>query len=207
MEKVILDVNANVVANNRTALSRVGSTFGGQYFRASQVLTDPKYPEKKLASEANNDLDLILNRSPRRYKVGGFDIVSVEIGEDAEGASNVYINRGRTIQVGEKQLDAGVVIPVTPNFRAAADVTTDAIKKSLAGDRSVIFADPNEITKQLNLLNEAEVRRLESLRSEIEAQIRMIKQTIDSNNTKAAKYLKERGASSEVQVEVHIGEE
>lgn len=207
MEKVILDVNANVVANNRTALSRVGSTFGGQYFRVGQILTDPKHAEKKLASEANNDLDLVLNRSPRRYKVGGYDIVSVEIGEDASGASNVYINRGRTIQLGDKQVDTGVVIPVTPNFRAAADVTTDAIKKSLAGDRSVIFANPNEITKEANLLNEAEIRRLQAVKSEIESQIRMIQQTIDSNNTKAAKYLKEKGGDSEVQVTVHIDEQ
>jgi len=206
MDKVILDVNANVVANNRTALSKVGASFGGQYFRVSQVLTDPKFAEKKIAAEANNDLDIILSRSPRRYKVGGFDIVSVEVGEDAEGASNVYINRGRKIQLGSKEVDTGVVIPITPDFRAAADVTTDAIKRSLKGDRSIIFAEPNKITEEANQLNEAEVRRLEALKTEIEAQIRMIKQTIDSNNTKAAKYLKERGAE-ETEVRVHIDEE
>ena len=34
----------------------------------------------------------------------------------------------------------------------------------------------------------------------------MIKQTIESNNTKAAKYLKERGANEDLQLNIHISE-
>ena len=80
METVTLKVNPVVVANNRQPLSNIGKGFGGQYFRVEQVDTNLTHAAEVIASEANNNLDLVLNRSPRRFKVNGTDIVAVEVG-------------------------------------------------------------------------------------------------------------------------------
>ena len=127
METTQLRVNATVVASHRRALSNVGKTFGGQFFRANQEDTNPRQAQDVIDSENNNNLDLVLNRSPRRFKQVGTDIVAVEIGEDAQGASMVYINRGRKKQVGDKVFSQEAIIPVSDDMRVDSDASDDAI--------------------------------------------------------------------------------
>jgi hypothetical protein len=192
MEQVQLKVNATVVANNRKALNNVGKQFGGQFFRGSMENTNPKHEEEVIASQNNHDLDLVLNRSPRRFKVTGTDIVAVEVGEDATGASLVYINRGRKIQVGDKEFSTEARIPISPDMRIASDVTDEVLAEALKGDKSKIFADPDALVEKCNALNDMEISRLENLKTSIEKQIQMIRSTKNTNIDKARKYKSER---------------
>jgi len=196
MENIQLKVNATVVASHRRALSNVGKTFGGQYFRANQEDTNPRHAQDVIDSENNNNLDLVLNRSPRRFKQVGTDIVAVEIGEDAQGASMVYINRGRKKQVGDKVFSQEAIIPVSDDMRVDSDASDDAIlAEALKGDKSKIFADPEMLTEKLNILNDNEIARLDKLIQKLQAWRKLIIDTKNSNIDKARKYRSERTAS------------
>jgi len=205
-----LKVNATIVASHRRALSNVGKTFGGQFFRANQEDTNPRQAQDVIDSENNNNLDLVLNRSPRRYKIVGTDIVSVELGEDAEGASMVYINRGRKKQVGDKTFDQSATIPVGADMRMDSDVTDDTIlREALKGDKTKLFADPNSVVEKLNALNDAEIARLDKLIQKVQQQRKMIIDTKNSNIDKARKYTAERttDGGTTVNMNVHVDEE
>ena len=208
METVQLKVNATVVAANRRALNNVGKSFGGQFFRASKEETNLRQAEDVINSENNNNLDLVLNRSPFRYKVVGTDIVAVEVGEDAEGASMVYINRGRKKQVGDKIFSQEAIIPITGDMRIDADANDSTILGlALDGDRTKIFADPDLVTEKLNALNDNEIIRLDKLIQKLQQWRKMIIDTKNSNVDKARKYRAERTSTPVENVSVHVSED
>lgn len=208
METVQLKVNATVVAANRRALNNVGKSFGGQFFRASKEETNLRQAEDVINSENNNNLDLVLNRSPFRYKVVGTDIVAVEVGEDAEGASMVYINRGRKKQVGDKVFSQEAIIPITGDMRIDADANDSTILGlALDGDRTKIFADPDLVTEKLNALNDNEIIRLDKLIQKLQQWRKMIIDTKNSNIDKARKYRAERTSTPVESVSVHVSED
>lgn len=208
METVQLKVNATVVAANRRALNNVGKSFGGQFFRANQEDTNPKQAEDVINSENNNNLDLVLNRSPRRFKVVGTDIVAVEVGEDAQGASMVYINRGRKKQVGDKTFSQEAVIPITGDMRIDSDANNDTILGlALNGDRSKIFADPDTLIEKLNTLNDNEIVRLDKIIQKLQSWKKMIIDTKNSNIDKARKYRAERTATPSESITVNVSED
>lgn len=206
MDTVQLKVNATVVATHRQALSNVGKTFGGQFFRASQEDCNPRQSQDIIDSENNNNLDLVLNRSPYRFKATGTDIVSVEIGEDAQGASMVYLNRGRKKQVGDKVFSQEAIIPVTSDMRVDSCVNDDMVlAQALKGDKSKIFSDIDSVVEKLNVLNDNEITRLDKIIQKLQAWRKLIIDTKNSNIDKARKYRAER--TNTCDVEVHVTEE
>ena len=58
-----LKVNSAVVAATRQPLSKIGREFGGMYFNAAREACDRDHAKKVMASKANHDLELVLNRS------------------------------------------------------------------------------------------------------------------------------------------------
>lgn len=193
METVTLKVNPVVVANNRQPLSNIGKGFGGQYFRVEQADTNINHANEVIASEANNNLDLVLNRSPRRFKVNGTDIVAVEVGENAEGASVVYINRGRKKVVGDKTFSQEAVIPITTDMSVYSNSSDDAVLGvALKGDKSKIFADPDQLVEKMNTLNDNEITRIDKLIESLQRQRKLIIDTKNSNIDKARRYRAER---------------
>lgn len=207
METIQLKVNATVVASHRRALSNVGKTFGGQFFRVNQEDTNPRQAQDVVDSESNNNLDLVLNRSPRRFKMVGTDIVAVEIGEDAQGASMVYINRGRKKQVGDKVFSQEAIIPVSSDMRVDSDASDDTVlAEALKGDKSKIFADADLPTEKMNILNDNEIARIDKLIQKLHGWRKMIIDTKNSNIDKARKYRAERTASPVDTVTVHVEE-
>ena len=208
METVQLKVNAAVVAANRRALNNVGKSFGGQFFRANQEDTNPRQSQDVIDSENNNNLELVLNRSPRRFKIVGTDIIAVEIGEDAQGASMVYINRGRKKQVGDKVFSQEAILPVTGDMRLDSDASDDAVlAEALKGDKSKIFADPDQLIEKLNTLNDNEIVRLDKIIQKLQGYRKMIIDTKNSNIDKARKYRSERTASPVDTVTVAVSED
>lgn len=207
MENVQLKVNATVVASHRRALSNVGKTFGEQFFRVSQEDTNPRQAQDIVDSENNNNLDLVLNRSPRRFKQSGTDIVAVEIGEDAQGASMVYINRGRKKQVGDKVFSQEAILPVSNDMRVDSDASDDTVlAEALKGDKSKIFADPEMLTEKMNILNDNEIARVDKLIQKLQAWRKMIIDTKNSNIDKARRYRAERTANPADTVVVQVEE-
>lgn len=207
METVQLKVNATVVASHRRALSNVGKTFGGQFFRVNQEDTNPRQAQDVIDSENNNNLDLVLNRSPRRFKMVGTDIVAVEIGEDAQGASMVYINRGRKKQVGDKVFSQEAILPVSNDMRVDSDASDDTVLgEALKGDKSKIFADPEILVEKMNILNDNEIARVDKLIQKLNGYRKLIIDTKNSNIDKARKYRAER-TSNPVEATVTVQED
>ena len=138
----------------------------------------------------------MLNRSPRRFKANGTDIVAVEIGEDAQGASMVFINRGRKKVVGDKEFSQEAIIPVSSEMRIDADASSEVIlRQALEGDRTKLFADPNSIVEKLNALNDNEITRIDAMISRLKKWREMIVNTKNSNIEKARRYTQERTAT------------
>jgi hypothetical protein len=207
MNEVKLEVNAAVVASHRRALSNIGKTFGGQYWRPSQEDTNIRQAQDVLESESNNNLDLVLNRSPRRFKANGTDIVAVEVGEDAQGASMVFINRGREKVVGDKKFSQEATIPISSEMRIDADASSEVIlRQALEGDRTKLFADPNSLVEKLNILNDNEIARIDALVGRLKKWREMIVNTKNSNIEKARRYTQERTAAP-VDLSVSVSED
>lgn len=208
MEQITLKVNPVVVANNRQPLSNIGKGFGGQYFRVEQVDTNLAHANEVIASEANNGLDLVLNRSPRRFKVNGTDIVAVEVGENAEGASVVYINRGRKKVVGNKEFPQEAVIPITTDMSVYSNSSDDAILGvALKGDKTKIFADPDSLVEKMNTLNDNEIARIDKLIESLQKQRKLIIDTKNSNIDKARRYRQERTNTAAASVTMTVDNE
>lgn len=208
MSEIQLKVNATVVASHRRALGNVGKTFGGQFFRVSQEDTNPRQAQDVIDSENNNDLDLVLNRSPRRFKMVGTDIVAVEVGEDAQGASMVYLNRGRKKQVGDKVFSQEAILPIADDMRIDSNASDDSVlSEALKGDKSKIFADPEVLTEKMNALNDNEIVRIDKLILKLQGYRKMIIDTKNSNIDKARKYRAERTANPAENVVVNVQED
>jgi hypothetical protein len=209
METIQLKVNPVVVATHRRPLSNVGKGFGGQFIRATKEDCNPRHAQDVIDSENNNNLDLVLNRTPYRFKASGTDIVAVEIGENAEGASVVYINRGRKKQVGDKMFSQEAVIPVTNDMNIYADASADSVlAEALKGDKSKIFADYDTIVDKLNTLNDNEIARIDKIIQRLQGWKKLIIDTKNSNIDKARKYRQERASQPcEVTVNTTVEED
>lgn len=188
-----LKVNATVVAAHRRVLNELGKSFGGQFFRVAKENTNPNHAQEVIDSENNNGLDLVLNRSIQRFKIVGTNIVAVEVGEDAEGASVVYLNRGRKTKVGDKEFSQEAMIPISQDAHLSSDANdNEIIKQALNGNKSKIFADPDLLVEKMNNLNEMELARIDKLMEALKNQRQMVINTINSNVDKAKKYRMER---------------
>lgn len=181
------NVNVQVVANNRKPLSIIGANLGTQYFTAEARSTWPDFEKDKLAVEQGGGIDLIINRAPRRYRIFGNDVTSVQIATDAIGATKVFLNKGE---------DSEVSLPITSDMSKVGVVTEDALGKALRGDKNMIFSDPKKLASQLNAYNADEKNRCLALISKLQKFVQQIDSSIAENNKKADQYISEMTATA-----------
>lgn len=184
-----IEVNMQVVANNRKPISTIGSTLGGKIFKPSVREAWPNFDNEKKDVETNDNIELILNRSPRRYRMKDIDILSVSIHKDATGTSKIFFN---------ENTDNEFTIPVERGMERFGIVNDNAIADALRGDASKIFADPRKLTNVLNTFNRDEKTRLMNLKSKIERMIQQVDATISENEQKSANYERELRESTPV---------
>lgn len=177
-----ITVSASTLASNRKPISMVGAQLGGQYFNASAREAWPEFDKQKLAVEQGGNVDIIINRSPRRYRMVGHDVLCVCVCKDATGADKLFIN---------KDTDDEVSIPIAPGMEKFGVVTDEVIARALRGDKSVVLANATKLAAKLNAFNNDEKNRLIALRERIDKMIQQINCTIDENNKKAETYEKE----------------
>lgn len=182
-----IKVESGIIASNRKPISIVGSNLGGQYFNASAREAWPNYAEEKLNVEKGNNVELILNRSPRRYRMKGYDITSVIIAKDATGADKVFIN---------KDQESEVSIPIAAGMEKVGFVTDDAIARALRGDKTMIFANAEKLAQQLNNYNMDEIHRLKAIIDRCNRMIQQIESSVAENNKKVNDYKRELLSSS-----------
>lgn len=197
-------INVNTVINNRKAISVVGGALGTQYFKASAREGWQDFDKEAAAVKAGGNSDFILNRTPRRYRLRGTDVYSMQIGTDGSGSTVVFIN---------KDSEDELVIPISADMTHAGIVTEDAVGKALRGDSSIFFQDPMKLAKTLNNYNLGEKKRLENLVKKLQRIITAIDSTIKENEQKATKFMSELSSSnndsipSEAEMKVEVNTE
>lgn len=181
-------INLGVVAQNRKRISIIGANLGTQYFKAEARSCDNAYDDKVQQVKAGGNIEFVLNRVPRRFRMTGHEVISTEIVSDAVGATKVVLN-------GHDD-NSCVSIPVGTNMEKIGTVTDDAINKALKGDKNIIFADPKKLCAQINQLNADEKARLVAIKKEIEVAIQRIDSAIEENTKKLQVYSQEMIAST-----------
>lgn len=178
------------LADNRSVLGKVGMSFGAQYFKPKAKACWPNFEAYKVNVTRNNDTELCLNRSPRKYDMWASDVYKLEFGKDATGSDVVYINKD--------DQNSELVLPMSPDLLQAGGVTDDAIKKGLCGDASIFFLDGKKLSSILNNYNTAEKKRVDSMIEQLKKVSNAIDQQIAINNKKADKYYKELSTTPEL---------
>lgn len=184
---------ANLMAAKRPELNAFGgASFGSKFFKTEPRLSILNFDEMKHNIESNGSVDFMLNRSPRRIKVKDYDIASIALDTNAEGATQLVLNENKD---GEVRIPFGFQND-QPVF---TKVTDDALGKALRGDNGIIFSDVKKLVDQVNAINLAEKQRLTKLIEDIKKYIQGIDSAITENSQKANDYLKQliRNAEAE----------
>lgn len=200
------NVNINLldVAAHRKPISIIGSTLGTQFFKAETRASILDFESKKIEVEQGGNKDLFLNRTPRRFRLTGHDIIGVNITQDATGATKVVLNQDSD--------DEKVSIPVTTGMEKIGIITDDALGKALRGDKNIIFSDPKKLANELNTLNEDEKNRCLAMMKVLQNAINQLDSAIAENKKKANDYYNEilhstpkDGSISEETVILNVG--
>lgn len=179
---------SKVAESCRPDLRIIGGTLGTQFFQPEARAAILDFEKRKLEVERNNNVDLILNRTPRRFRVVGHDILSVQLVNGAIGDAKVVLN---------KDTENEVSVPISTDGKTFSNVTEDALGKALCGDKNIIFSDGKKLVEQINTLNCDEKDRLVKLREEINKAIAQIDSAINENNKKKDEYYKQLLPNSE----------
>lgn len=190
------NVNMTVVTANRKPISMIGANLGTQYFQAEQRSCWPKFEEDQHAVTMAGGVDFVLNRAPRRFRLTGHDILSVMVGNDATGSTNVYLNKGS---------EEEVALPVGIGMEKIGTVSEDAIGKALKGERGIIFSDPEKLATQLNVYNQNEKARLNDMIAKLQKMVAQIDSAINENIKKAQTYKSEIVSSTPANIPVGEG--
>lgn len=181
-------VKASVVANNRKSLSIVGQNFGCQYYRPEARQNAVNFDEKKRKIEQDGNVELTTNRATKRYLVKGYDVVSIQLGNDITGSPVVFINKDD--QASE------VAMPISPDLSKVGQVTEDSVSKALRGEKNIIFSDVEKLVKQCNAANQAEISRIEELKANLDKELQSLQNAIAGNIKKLDDYNHEMNAST-----------
>ena len=61
--------------------------------RALETASSVNFDEKKRKIEQDGNVELTTNRATKRYLVKGYDVVSIQLGNDITGSPVVFINK------------------------------------------------------------------------------------------------------------------
>ena len=180
MEKA--KVNVTVEAY-RPDLRIIGGTLGTQFFKPEARAAILDFDKRKLEVERNGNVDLILNRTPRRFRVVGHDILGAQFVNEPLGdgyVPKVILN---------KDTEDEVSISLSADGKTFSNVTEDALNKALTGEgQNIIFSDAKKLVEKINVLNYDEKERLVKVREEINKAIAQVESAINENNKKAKEY-------------------
>lgn len=173
-------VDLEAIRANRKKIMNIG-LLGAQYFTIAAVETHPDFDKAKLEHEKSGSLNFFLNRTPRRFRIRGEEVVAQTLKTTPDGTTSVVFNPGCANEA------KAAIIDGNGTFGESSD---DAIANALSGS-SVIFADGTKLAKKANEYNQAEVDRLNAFIRQLQEQRDAIISTIKNNEAIANAYEKE----------------
>ena len=154
------EINVNIVEatikSNRTPLSMLGAKmFGQDVFTPQTRMFNPDHDKVLEQAKQSSNVNLVLNRSPRRFAIGYITIESMATKQNAIGDVVCRLNEGT-----EHQID----IPLGENSAKFGETTEEAVQNALKDKNSkAVFSDPKDLSGILNDLNRGEIARLDAI--------------------------------------------
>lgn len=186
------EINVNIVENtiklNRTPLSLLGAKmFGQDVFTPQTRMFNPDHDKILEQAKQSSNVNLVLNRSPRRFAIGYITIESMATKQNAIGDVVCRLNEGT-----EHQID----IPLSENSAKFGETTEEAVQNALKDKNSkAVFSDPKDLSGILNDLNRGEIARLDAIIEQAQKAKAQCLSAIAANEKVVADYERQKADS------------
>ena len=156
MSEINVNIVETTIKSNRTPLSMLGAQmFGQDVFTPQTRMFNPDHDKILEQAKQSSNVNLVLNRSPRRFAIGYITIESMATKQNAIGDVVCRLNEGT-----EHQID----IPLGENITKFGETTEEAVQNALKDKNSkAVFSDPKDLSGILNDLNRGEIARLDTI--------------------------------------------
>ena len=188
MSEINVNIVETTIRSNRTPLSILGGKmFGQDVFTPQTRFFNPDHDKVLEQAKQNSNVDLVLNRSPRRFAIGYITIESMATKQNAIGDVVCRLNEGT-----DHQID----IPLGQNSAKFGETTEEAVQKALKDKNSkAVFADPKDLCGILNDLNRGEISRLDNIIEQAQKAKAQCMSAIAANEKIVADYEREKAES------------
>ena len=156
MSEINVNIVETTIKSNRTPLSLLGGRmFGQDVFIPQTRMFNPDHDKVLEQAKQGSNVNLVINRSPRRFAIGYITIESMATKQNAIGDVVCRLNEGT-----EHQID----IPLGENSTKFGETTEEAVQNALKDKNSkAVFSDPKDLSGILNDLNRCEIARLDAI--------------------------------------------
>ncbi len=188
MSEINVNIVETTIKSNRTPLSILGGKmFGQDVFTPQTRFFNPDHDKVLEQAKQNSNVDLVLNRSPRRFAIGYITIESMATKQNAIGDVVCRLNEGT-----DHQID----IPLGESSTKFGETTEEAVQKALKDKNSkAVFADPKDLCGILNDLNRGEITRLDGIIEKAQKAKAQCLSAIAANEKIVADYEREKAES------------
>ena len=188
MSEINVNIVETTIKSNRTPLSILGGKmFGQDVFTPQTRFFNPDHDNVLEQAKQNSNVDLVLNRSPRRFAIGYITIESMATKQNAIGDVVCRLNEGT-----DHQID----IPLGQNSAKFGETTEEAVQNALKDKNSkAVFSDPKDLSGILNDLNRGEIARLDAMIEQLQKAKAQCVSAISANEKIVADYERQKTES------------
>lgn len=188
MSEINVNIVETTIKSNRTPLSLLGGRmFGQDVFTPQTRMFNPDHDKILEQAKQSSNVNLVLNRSPRRFAISYITIESMTTKQNAIGDVVCRLNEGT-----EHQID----IPLGENSTKFGETTEEAVQNALKDKNSkAVFSDPKDLSGILNDLNRGEIARLDAIIEQAQKAKAQCLSTIAANEKIVADYERQKADS------------
>ena len=188
MSEINVNIVETTIKSNRTPLSMLGAQmFGQDVFTPQTRLFNPDHDKVLEQAKQSSNVNLVLNRSPRRFSIGYITIESMITKQNAIGDVVCRLNEGT-----DNQID----IPLGENCTKFGETTEEAVQNALKDKNSkAVFSDPKDLGDILNDLNRGEIARLDAMIEQLQKAKAQCVSAISANEKIIADYERQKAES------------
>lgn len=188
MSEINVNIVETTIKSNRTPLSMLGAQmFGQDVFTPQTRLFNPDHDKVLEQAKQSSNVNLALNRSPRRFSIGYITIQSMATKQNAIGDVVCRLNEGT---------DSQIDIPLSENCTKFGETTEEAVQNALKDKNSkAVFSDPKDLSDMLNDLNRGEIARLDAMIEQLQKAKAQCVSAISANEKIVADYERQKTES------------
>lgn len=188
MSEINVNIVETTIKSNRTPLSMLGAQmFGQDVFTPQTRLFNPDHDKVLEQAKQSSNVNLVLNRSPRRFSIGYITIESMATKQNAIGDVVCRLNEGT-----DNQID----IPLGENCTKFGETTEEAVQNALKDKNSkAVFSDPKDLGDILNDLNRGEIARIDAMIEQLQKAKAQCVSAISANEKIIADYERQKAES------------